>query len=292
MRRWCVMLLGMLGFSSFLFQSAFASGLDFWPDFLNQLQFTHDDARPQVQYFIRQDAGRLDIIQSELDHAQYTLPYVVKTLRARQMPVDLALLPFIESGYLPSAQSDVGATGIWQLMPITARSYGYDVENPWVDPMNNIVLSTQIAMDNLAELHREFGGWYLALAAYNAGPGTVMGVIRLAADRHESLNYWNLALPYQTRDYVPRLLAMSYILRHAAAFHLRLPPITLYNRAVLITLPKQLSIQQIIRDAQIPVGLFEYLNPGFSRDYTPPWRTQILLPPVNVWAFDHDYYRE
>lgn len=256
----------------------------FWTDFFSKLQFTHEYSRPEVQAYIHKDGARLKILKVELERAKYLFPYVVEQLEKRHMPVDLALLPFIESGYNPTANSHAGAQGLWQLMPSTVKDYGYDAKNFWINPRTNVILSTDIALATLQHLHQEFNSWFLAFAAYNVGPGFVANVLEEAAKKGESTHYWQLALPQQTKNYIPKLLALSFILSHAKQFNLELPIIPAHSTPSVIQLPFQLDIYHITLLAKIDPQLFHLLNPGFNQIATPPEQAvKLLLPLQHGW---------
>jgi membrane-bound lytic murein transglycosylase D len=143
---------------------------------------------------------------------------IKKTLRKKNLPEDLASLAMIESGFDPAARSAVGALGMWQFMPDTAKIYGL-VQDRWADQRMSITLATEAAADHLGDLHRRFGSWELAMAAYNMGYGGMLQVVR----RYNSNDFWALSklegsLPWETTLYVPKILAAAIVTRNLAAF--------------------------------------------------------------------------
>jgi membrane-bound lytic murein transglycosylase D len=143
---------------------------------------------------------------------------IKKTLRKKNLPEDLASLAMIESGFDPAARSAVGALGMWQFMPDTGKIYGL-VQDRWADQRMSITLATEAAADHLGDLHRRFGSWELAMAAYNMGYGGMLQVVR----RYNSNDFWALSklegsLPWETTLYVPKILAASIVSRNLAAF--------------------------------------------------------------------------
>ena len=137
------------------------------------------------------------------------LHYIVGEVEARGLPMELALLPVIESAFQPYAYSRARATGLWQFMPATGGRFGLK-QDWWYDGRRDVVAATQAALDYLQYLHGMFDGdWLLAVAAYNCGEGNVSRAIRNAKAARKKTDFWNLQLPAETRAYVPRLLAMS-----------------------------------------------------------------------------------
>ncbi|MGH8128034.1 MAG: transglycosylase SLT domain-containing protein, partial [Gammaproteobacteria bacterium] len=156
--------------------------------------------------------------------AQPYLYYIVQQLKKRHMPLDLALLPVVESAYDPFAYSYGRAAGLWQFIPSTGRLYGLH-QNWWYDGRRDIVGSTNAALDYLQSLHDKFDSWLLALAAYNSGGGTVEAAIRYNKRHGRATDFWHLNLPLQTRNYVPRLLAVRDLILDSSKYGITLPTI-------------------------------------------------------------------
>ncbi len=161
----------------------------------------------QVRFF----AGKPDFLDRTFERAEHYLYYVVRELEARDMPLELAFLPVIESAYNPYAYSRARAAGIWQFIAPTARRYDVRV-NWWQDGRRDIVDSTRAALDYLSELHTMFDGdWFLAIAAYNCGEAAVQRAVTKARRAGKPADFWHLKLPKETHGYVPALLAMARI---------------------------------------------------------------------------------
>ncbi len=203
-------------------------------------------------------------------------------LRARGMPTELFYLAMIESGFLNHARSLVSATGMWQFMDPTARAYGLRID-AYVDERRDPVRATDAALDYLSDLYQQYGSWYLAAAAYNAGPTRVS----LAVARHsdgragdESL-YWEIVdhLPAETAQYVPKLLAATYLARDAALFDLE---VTLADPYVydLVWAPGATSLAGIEETMGLPHNRMRELNPQLIRGITPPGTIYPLRVPV------------
>ncbi|UYZ84920.1 LysM peptidoglycan-binding domain-containing protein [Entomomonas sp. E2T0] len=152
------------------------------------------------------------------------LHYIVEQLEARNMPLELALLPAVESAYNPTAYSNMKAAGLWQFMPRTGTHFNLQ-QTRWYDGRLDIIASTNAALDYLQYLHNMFNDWPLALAAYNSGEGTVRRAIQQNQKLNRPTDYWNLSLPNETIHYVPKLLALSKIAFSPDNYQVNLAPI-------------------------------------------------------------------
>lgn len=203
-------------------------------------------------------------------------------LRARGMPTELFYLAMIESGFLNHARSVVSATGMWQFMDPTARAYGLRID-AYVDERRDPVRATDAALDYLSDLYQQYGSWYLAAAAYNAGPTRVS----LAVARHpdgragDGSLYWEIVdhLPVETAQYVPKLLAATYLARDAALFGL---DVTLADPYVydLVWAPGATSLADVEQAMGLPHNRMRELNPQLIRGVTPPGSVYPLRVPV------------
>ncbi len=172
--------------------------------------------------FFRQKPGYLYQVT---ERARPYLYGIVEELSKKQLPLELALLPIVESAYQPEAQSPKGAAGLWQFMPATGNDYGLK-QNEQNDERLDIQASTRAAIHFLTDLKTHYkGDWLLALAAYNCGQGSVDNAISKNLANGLKVDYWSLDLPKETQDYVPRLLALSHIFANPALYGLKFAPI-------------------------------------------------------------------
>lgn len=213
--------------------------------------------------------------------AERYMHYVVEQLDARQMPLELALLPFVESGYNPMALSSSSAAGIWQFIPSTGEVFSLR-QDWWYDGRRDITASTQAALDYLSKLANMFDGdWLLAIAAYNCGEGCVGRAIK----RNQSLglptDYWNLQLPQETMNYVPKLLAMSQIIDRPSLHGTVLPELANTPYFTEVEIKRQLDLHKAAELADMPTEDFMLLNPAFKQRMTSPQGIYRLLIPVN-----------
>lgn len=217
--------------------------------------------------------------------AQRYLHYIVEEVESRGMPMEIALLPLVESTLDPFAVSSQRAAGLWQIMPATAKYLGMH-RDWWYDDRLDVRQSTRVALDYLQGLHADFDGdWMLALAAYNAGKGRVARALRRNASKGQPTDYWSLSLPRETRHYVPRLLALGEIIRHAAELEAELPPVANAPAFIAVSTGGQIELQRAAQLAGVEIATLRSYNPGHLRWATAPVREEILLPAPHATRF-------
>lgn len=220
--------------------------------------------------------------------AEPYLYYIVEELEKRNMPLDLALLPIIESAYNPFAYSRSRASGIWQFIPGTGRIYGLK-QNWWYDGRRDIVAATGAALNYLQKLHQEFNGdWLLALAAYNSGEGNVSKAIKRNKKAGKPTDFFSLRLPRETRGYVPSLLAVAEIVSNPGKYKITLKPITNIRYFKQVDINGQIDLATAGELSELSIEELYTLNPGFNRWATDPEGPHRLLIPVDkVTAFEN-----
>jgi membrane-bound lytic murein transglycosylase D len=215
--------------------------------------------------------------------------FIREQLRARGLPQDLIYLAMVESGFSPQALSRAKAVGIWQFMAGTARLEGLEVSE-YVDERRDPVRSTEAALNHLKKLYDQFGSWYLAAAAYNAGPGRIARILeeRVGGARGADSLLWKIedALPAETRNYVPRILAAAIVSKYAERFGFGdvepLPPDTFD----VVEVPDATELAVIAQAAGAPEEEIKRLNPHFYRGVTPPGRAvTVRIPAGRAEAF-------
>ncbi len=212
--------------------------------------------------------------------AQMYLHHIVETLERRQMPMDLALLPIVESAFQPYAYSRARASGIWQFIPGTGKRYGLQ-QNWWQDERRDIVQSTEAALDYLTKLHQQFDGdWLLAVAAYNCGEGNVDRAIRKNKAKGLPYDFWSLKLPKETRAYVPKLLALVQLLGQPERFALQWKNIPNTPYFTRVKVDSQIDIALAAELAGISVEEIYQLNPSYTRWATDPNGEHELVLPI------------
>jgi len=218
-------------------------------------------------------------IERLLIRGQPYLSFILNQVERRGLPTELTLLPAVESAFDPFVTSPAGAAGIWQFMPGTAEQVGLR-QDWWYDGRRDIVAGTSAALDYLAELHQYFNGdWLLALGAYNTGLASMKRAIQHNIDKREPTDFWHLDLPQETRDYVPKLIALRILINNPDAYNITLPilPNSLYFRDVDIG--GRIDLQVAARLAGTSLDELQRLNPGLNRSITPPDGQHRLLVP-------------
>jgi len=206
------------------------------------------------------------------DRSRPFLFLITQALKKRDMPMEIALLPIVESAYLAQATSSKGAAGLWQFMPTTGQDY--QLTQTWdYDARRDITQSTEAALRLLQNLHEKFKDWPLALAAYNWGAGNVSRAMLKASQAGKKPTYENLHMPQETRHYVPKLLAIRNILLAAPKYGLKLDKLT--NQPLLVSLPldKEMDLEIAAKLAEMPLQDFKALNASY--------RLPIFLPNKN-----------
>lgn len=211
--------------------------------------------------------------------------YLHHTLSRAQelgLPVELALLPFVESEFDPYAKSVDGATGIWQFMPATGKEWGLKT-NWWYDGKKDVLASTEAALQFLSYLNKRFDGdWLLAMAAYNTGPTRVSRAIRKNKKQGLPIRFWDLNLPKETTAYVPKLLVLCELIKDPKAFEVNLPSIANRPYFERVKIPGQLDLMQAADLAGLKPETIYELNPGFNQWATDPSGPHYLLLPIGV----------
>jgi membrane-bound lytic murein transglycosylase D len=228
-----------------------------------------DVSRPRVakwRGWFLQHQGKLEEI---LHNSRPFLYYVANAVHERGMPMELALLPAIESGYNPKAFSPAAAAGLWQFVPGTARNFGLQ-NTRWGDPRLSLTASTNAALDYLSYLYNYFGGnWLLAIAAYNAGQGTVSAAIQQNVAAGQPTDFWDLNLPSQTENYVAELLGLAQVIQNAQAYHVDLPSIPNTAHIALVHTPKRVNLQVAAHLMGVSETELQRLNAGLSYGVVP-----------------------
>lgn len=232
-------------------------------------------------------SSRPEYLQRTTQRASRYLFHVVQELERRNMPMELALLPFVESAFNPQAYSSAKAAGIWQFIPSTGLDYNLK-QNAFSDERRNVVASTHAALNYLQRLFTMFGDWQLALAAYNWGEGSVSRALAKAdaAGRPRDFNSLSAYMPAETRNYYPKLQAIKNIIAAPAQYNIKLPVVV--NQPYFVAVPKarDIDIKLAAQLAELPMDEFRALNPQFNRPLIPGGpATSILLPEPNAEKF-------
>lgn len=233
--------------------------------------------------------GKGEYLARMTERSSKYLFYIVEELESRNMPSELALLPFIESSFNPQAISSAKASGMWQFMPKTGKSFDLK-QNAFRDDRRDVLASTRAALDYLQKLYLQFGDWHLALAAYNWGEGNVSKAIQRSKNAGLSGTYTDLNMPLETRLYVPKLQAVKNIIADPASFGIDLPEIPNHPYFQTVPLPRDMDVRIAAHLADVSVEDFAALNPSVHQPVLLAGGTpQILLPWDNAEIFQRNY---
>ncbi|MDQ0016722.1 membrane-bound lytic murein transglycosylase D [Variovorax boronicumulans] len=244
-----------------------------------------DLVRDREQWY----ASRPDYIQRMTERSNKYMFHIVEELERRNMPTELALLPYIESAFNPQAVSSARAAGMWQFMPATGNDFDLK-QNIFRDDRRDVVASTRAALDYLQKLYGMFGDWQLALAAYNWGEGSVSRAIAKNQRAGLPTTYSDLSMPAETRLYVPKLQAVKNIVANPQAFNAELPLIANHPYFQTVTLTRDLDVELAAKLADVRIEDFRALNPAAHKPVLIAAGTpQILLPWDNAAVFQRNF---
>lgn len=235
---------------------------------------------PLVQEHENWYANRPDYVQRMVERSQRYLFHIVEEVEKRGMPTEVALLPMIESAFNPKAYSRAHASGIWQFIPSTGKHFGLQ-QNWWYDGRRDIMAATNAALDYLQKLHDMFGSWELALSAYNWGEGNVMRAVARNEAKGLPTDFLSLRMPPETRNYLPKLLAVKHIVANPEAYGLALAPIPNQPYFTKVATDKHIDLALAARLAEMPMDEFTSLNPAHNRPVINSKDADYLLLPVD-----------
>ncbi len=236
-----------------------------------------DNAR--IDSFVKWYAKNPKYIARVTERGEKYLFHIVEMMERYKVPLEIALLPIVESAFDPFAYSHGRASGMWQFVPSTGRQYGLK-QNWWYDGRRDVVASTEAAVKFLSYLNRRFDGdWLLALAAYNSGEGNVSKAIRRNKKAGKPTDFWSLKLPRETQAYVPQLLALSRVVLSPQQYKLKLEPIDNTSWFTSVDISSQIDMAQAARLAGMDIDQLYKMNPGFNRWATDPDGPHRLLIP-------------
>jgi len=239
--------------------------------------------RKWEQWYARDPA----YVQRMTERGGRYLFHIVEEVQRRELPLELALLPFIESAFNPQAMSRAAASGMWQFMPGTGRDFELR-QNLFRDDRRDVLASTRAALDYLQRLHGTFGDWHLALAAYNWGPGNVMRAVERNRRAGKDTDYLALyaRMPVETREYVPKLQAVKNIVLRPEAFGLALQPLQNHPFFLSVPIERDIDVELAAELAGLRLEEFQQLNPQMNKPVILAAGTpQVLLPYDNANLF-------
>ncbi len=253
---------------------------DVWLSLISLYQFSdsqHRKIETQKKWFIKHKSN----IEKISKRAQPYLYFIAEEVKKRNMPGEIALLPIIESSFRTNAHSSMKAAGLWQFIPATGRYFNLK-QNWWYDGRRDVYQSTLAALTYLEQLHKYYkGDWFLALAAYNAGVGNVNKAIRKNLKKGLPIDYWALALPKETRKYIPKLIAVSRVIADHKKYNISLMPIKNQPYLALVDTQSQIDLSVAAKIADMSFEEMRSYNPAFKRWATDPNGPHHLLIPLD-----------
>jgi membrane-bound lytic murein transglycosylase D len=244
----------------------------------------HELNMPLVQNHEQFYAQKQDYIKRFVARGSRYLYHIVEELERRNLPTEIALLPIIESAFNPQAASTAKASGMWQFIPSTGSSYG--LKQDWhADHRRDVMLSTKAALDYLQRLHGMFNSWELAFAAYNCGEGCVGRAIKANQARGLPTDFASLNLPIETRNYVPKLIAVKNIVLSPASYGVELTSVNNKPYFSKVPAPAKIDVKLAAKLAEMPVDEFSALNPAFNRPVATSGTGYFLVPTENADLF-------
>ena len=237
-----------------------------------------DSVTKQRDWYLRNPS----YLKTVFSRARPYIYYVTDELDKAGLPLELALLPIVESTYDPLAYSHSHAVGLWQFIPSTGESLGLRRDR-WYDGRRDVIYSTQAAITYLKQLNKRFDNdWLLALAAYNSGQGFVSKSIRRNRKLGKGTDFWSISLPRETRNYVPQLLALATLIRDPEKYAVKLPAMPNEPFFEVVEIESQIDLNNVVKVTGIEVSDFTRLNPAYRRAITPPQGKHNLLLPVGT----------
>lgn len=267
--------------------TSMATPVDLWERIRRGFAMTDLDSSlvpDREQWYV----ARPDDLERMTERSRKYLFHIVEEIERRNMPTELALLPFIESAFNPQAFSRARAAGMWQFIPSTGKLYRLK-QNAFRDDRRDVLASTRAALDYLQKLYGMFGDWHLALAAYNWGEGNVGRAIAKSQRKGLDAGYLDLPMPMETRMYIPKLQAVKNIVSRPEDFHVTLPHIDNHPYFDTVLIRRDIDVALAAKLAEVPLDDFKQLNPSLHRPVILAAGTpHILLPWDNAIIFQRN----
>ena len=262
---------------------------DVW-DFIKQNNTSQNTniLNDQVLSYMNMHLMDLDKFDEYLNDSYYFLYFVIQELEKNNLPLELAILPYIESNYDPFSISSSGAVGIWQFMPRTGRLYQLD-RSWWNEDRHDPFRSTEAAVKYLKYLYQRFDqNIYLTLAAYNAGPSLLDRRINQNKRRGIDIDFWSLNVPVQTKNYVPKYIALRELIFNSENYGVKLPQIPYEPVVKKISIPGQVEVLTLSEYLDIKPELLYKLNAGYTKWASAPENESVFYIPSEKYILFED----
>ena len=237
----------------------------------------------QVLSYMNMHLKDLDKFKEYLNDSYYFIYFVINELEDNNLPIELALLPYIESNYDPFSISSSGAVGMWQFMPRTGRLYKLN-KSWWSEDRHDPFRSTEAAVDYLKYLYQRFDeDIYLTIAAYNAGPSLLDRRINQNKRKGDQVDFWSLNVPAQTKNYVPKYIALRELILNSDKYGIKMPAIPFEPVVEKIIIPSQVEILALSEYLEIKPELLYKLNAGYTKWASAPKDESIFYIPIEKY---------
>ena len=258
---------------------------DIWDYIFMQSSYSSNELDEQTLLYMNQHLKDVDKFKEYLNDSYYFLFFVIREIEKANLPIELAFLPYIESNYDPFSISSSGAVGIWQFMPRTGRLYELE-KSWWNEDRHDPFRSTEAAVKYLKYLYQRFDNdLYLTLAAYNAGPSYLERQIKKNQRRGLQSDFWSLDLPAQTRNYVPKFIALKELILNASQYEIQLPYIPYEPVVAKIEIPGQVEVLTLSDYLNIKPELLYKLNAGYTKWASAPSDKSIFYVPIEKFDY-------
>lgn len=256
----------------------YADQSDLWRFISDDLKMpVPDNAQVREQrYYYLQHKRSLQRVALRAEPYMYE---IIRQIKNRNMPMELALLPIVESAYNPRATSSAKAAGLWQIVPSTGQHYGLR-QDDWYDGRRDVIASTRTALDIMQRLNDLFDGdWLLTIAAYNCGEGCVLKAIQTNQMQNRPTDFWSLSLPQETTNYIPKMLALSSLIKHHRRYGIQLPKFRSERALARVDIGQQVMLSQIAELTGLPLETIRQYNMGYKQGVTAPDGPHYVMLP-------------
>ena len=237
----------------------------------------------QILSYMNMHLKDLDKFEEYLNDSYYFIYFVINELEDNNLPIELAILPYIESNYDPFSISSSGAVGMWQFMPRTGRLYKLN-KSWWSEDRHDPFRSTEAAVDYLKYLYKRFDeDIYLTIAAYNAGPSLLDRRINQNKRKGDQIDFWSLNVPSQTKNYVPKYIALKELILNSDNYGIKMPEIPFEPVVQKIIIPNQVEILSLSEYLEIKPELLYKLNAGYTKWASAPKDESVFYIPIEKY---------